>query len=75
MSHVHFLCADVSHLLLAPTVRHFSAETVTITYVDPDGEEHPVKAEVGKNLLDVAHENNIELEGTRCGIVLWCGLP
>eukprot|EP01082_Thalassiosira_pseudonana_P011620 g10573.t1 g10573 contig4:2129344-2130038(-) len=52
-------------------VCHFSAETVTITYVDPDGEEHPVKAEVGKNLLDVAHENNIELEGA-CGGELAC---
>ena len=45
-------------------VRQFSSkETVTITYVDPTGDEHPVQAEVGQNLLDVAHANNIELEG------------
>ena len=47
-------------------VRSFSSSkdnTVTITYVDPDGEEHPVKAEIGKHLLDTAHDNNIELEG------------
>ena len=45
-------------------MRSFSSkETVTITYVDPLGEEHPVEAEVGKHLLDVAHDNNIELEG------------
>jgi len=47
-------------------VRSFSSSkdnTVTITYVDPDGEEHPVKAEIGKHLLDIAHDNNIELEG------------
>ena len=40
-----------------------SKETVTITYIDPDGTEHPVEADIGKNLLDVAHDNNIELEG------------
>ena len=45
-------------------VRTFSSkETVTITYIDPSGTEHSVEAEVGKHLLDVAHENNIELEG------------
>ncbi len=38
-------------------------ETVKITYVDPGGEEHSVEAEIGKNLMDVAHDNNIELEG------------
>lgn len=36
---------------------------MTITYCDPDGTEHPVEAEIGKHLLDVAHDNNIELEG------------
>ena len=36
---------------------------MTISYIDPGEEEHPVEAEVGKNLLDVAHDNNIELEG------------
>ena len=38
-------------------------ETVRITYVDPGGDEHAVDAEIGKNLMDVAHDNNIELEG------------
>lgn len=48
-----------------PPVRQFSSnESVTITYVDPSGDEHPVTAEVGQHLLDVAHNNNIELEGT-----------
>mmetsp|Transcript_37470 Transcript_37470/g.79975 ORF Transcript_37470/g.79975 Transcript_37470/m.79975 type:complete len:167 (-) Transcript_37470:476-976(-) len=52
--------------------RSFSTkETVTITYIDPSGEEHPVEAEVGKHLLDVAHDNNIELEGA-CGGELAC---
>ena len=39
-------------------------KTVPITYIEPSGEEKEVQAEVGKNLLDVAHDNNIELEGT-----------
>lgn len=39
------------------------AATVSITYVEADGTEKEVQAELGKNLLDVAHENNIELEG------------
>jgi len=44
---------------------------VTITYCDPYGTEHPVEAEIGKHLLDVAHDNNIELEGA-CGGELAC---
>mmetsp|Transcript_25110 Transcript_25110/g.46559 ORF Transcript_25110/g.46559 Transcript_25110/m.46559 type:complete len:174 (-) Transcript_25110:668-1189(-) len=47
------------------------AETVPITYVDPLGNEHNVDAEIGKNLMDVAHDNNIELEGA-CGGELAC---
>ena len=39
---------------------------MTITYCDPDGTEHPIEAEIGKHLLDVAHDNNIELEGKFC---------
>mmetsp|Transcript_18158 Transcript_18158/g.21800 ORF Transcript_18158/g.21800 Transcript_18158/m.21800 type:complete len:101 (-) Transcript_18158:161-463(-) len=38
-------------------------KTVPIVYVDPTEEEIEVQAEVGKNLLDIAHDNNIELEG------------
>ncbi|KAL7437730.1 hypothetical protein ACHAXM_006222 [Skeletonema potamos] len=54
------------------TIRALSSkETVTITYCDPDGTEHPVEAEIGKHLLDVAHDNNIELEGA-CGGELAC---
>ena len=55
-------------IIFRSPVRQFSSrETVTITFVDPSGDEHPVKAEVGRHLLDVAHDNNIELEG----ILLW----
>lgn len=47
------------------------AETVPFTYIDPLGKEHAVHAEIGKNLLDIAHDNNIELEGA-CGGELAC---
>ncbi|KAL3780620.1 hypothetical protein ACHAW5_000158 [Stephanodiscus triporus] len=46
-------------------------QTIKITYIDPSGEEHSVDAEIGKNLMDVAHDNNIELEGA-CGGELAC---
>jgi hypothetical protein len=49
-----------------------SAETVPITYVDADGIETTVDAEIGKNLLDAAHDNNVELEGT-CGVGVGVG--
>jgi len=38
-------------------------QTTKITYIDPRGEELSVDAEIGKNLMDVAHDNYIELEG------------
>ena len=53
-----------AHNIFCDIARYFSSkETVTITYIDPSGDELPVEAEVGKHLLDVAHDNNIELEG------------
>ena len=36
---------------------------MTIHIVDRDGEKVEVKAAVGSNLLDVAIDNNIDLEG------------
>jgi ferredoxin-2, mitochondrial len=46
------------------------AETVAITYVEADGTEKQVQAEVGKNLMQVAHDNNVELEGnTAFGVI------
>mmetsp|Transcript_9859 Transcript_9859/g.16467 ORF Transcript_9859/g.16467 Transcript_9859/m.16467 type:complete len:148 (-) Transcript_9859:237-680(-) len=45
--------------------------TVRVTYIHPDGTEKAVDAEIGENLLDVAHENDIELEGA-CGGELAC---
>jgi len=48
-----------------------SKHVVNITYIDQEGNEIEAIAEVGKNLLDVAHDNNIELEGA-CGGELAC---
>lgn len=53
--------------LPSPAARRKSAtgdSTVSITYVEPDGKETTVEASLGEHLLDVAHANNIELEGT-----------
>jgi len=38
-------------------------KTVPIIYVEADGTEKEVQAEIGKHLLEVAHANNVELEG------------
>ena len=47
-------------------------DTVRITFFDTaSGEEHDVQAEVGKHLLDVAIDNNIELEGACGGELAW----
>lgn len=69
------LCSPTLHPLqlsrtYSTSVPRFSS-TVSITYVDPDGVEHEVQAEVGKNLMEVAHDNDIELEGA-CGGELAC---
>lgn len=47
------------------------AKTVPITYVESDGREKTVPAEIGKHLLDVAHDNKVDLEGA-CGGELSC---
>ena len=44
---------------------------VKITYIEADGTEKLVDAPTGMNLMDVAHENNVELEGA-CGGELAC---
>lgn len=40
-----------------------SAAVVRVTFVDSDGERVAVEAREGQNVLDVAHQNDIELEG------------
>jgi len=60
---------EVSDIRIEKLPRKFS--TVTITYIEPNGDETKVEAEIGKNLLDIAQDNNIELEGA-CGGELAC---
>lgn len=44
---------------------------MNVTYVGADGTSKTVDAEIGMNLLDVAHANDVELEGA-CGGELAC---
>eukprot|EP00934_Nitzschia_sp_Nitz4_P007510 Nitzschia sp. Nitz4//scaffold85_size83877//18582//19257//NITZ4_005220-RA/size83877-augustus-gene-0.147-mRNA-1//1//CDS//3329559110//7500//frame0 len=55
----------------SPTALRASQDTVKVTYIEPDGTERVVSARVGQHLLDLAHENDIELEGA-CGGELAC---
>ncbi|KAL3669616.1 hypothetical protein V7S43_005001 [Phytophthora oleae] len=48
-----------------------SFSQVTFTFVDGEGESTTVTADEGQTLLDVAHENDVELEGA-CGGELAC---
>jgi hypothetical protein len=54
----------ITHSLLS--VGTLLAGTVPIVFIEADGTEREVNAEIGKNLLDVAHDNNVELEGMVC---------
>ena len=45
--------------------------TVPLTFIEADGTERLVQAELGRHLLDVAHDNHVELEGA-CGGELSC---
>ena len=39
------------------------SESVSVTFIDKEGKDHTVQASMGKNFLEVAHENEIDLEG------------
>jgi hypothetical protein len=41
-----------------------AVQTVPISYIEADGTEKEVEAEIGQNLMEVAHKHNVELEGT-----------
>jgi ferredoxin len=45
--------------------------SVTIHFIDQKGEKIDVQAPIGENILIVAHENNIDLEGA-CECSLAC---
>nr|AWK24092.1 mitochondrial ferredoxin [Chlamydomonas sp. UWO 241] len=45
--------------------------TISVTFIDKDDSEHTVFAPIGTNLLEVAHDNEIDLEGA-CEASLAC---
>ncbi|KAJ8767382.1 hypothetical protein K2173_017426 [Erythroxylum novogranatense] len=38
-------------------------ETISVTFVDKDGDEKQIEVPVGMSMLEAAHQNDIELEG------------
>eukprot|EP00941_MAST-03F_sp_MAST-3F-sp1_P005884 g5884.t1 len=73
MSAIKFLLPRVSsYIRLNTFTRCFTSTSpirsnkVKFTFVEPDGEEVVVEADVGDTLLDIAHDNEIEIEGA-CG--------
>jgi ferredoxin len=44
------------------------APTISVSYLQPDGETKIVSARVGENFLQVAHRNEIDLEGACEGV-------
>ncbi|TKY54382.1 Adrenodoxin protein 2 [Spatholobus suberectus] len=38
-------------------------QTISVTFIDKDGEDKHIKVPVGMSMLEAAHENDIELEG------------
>ena len=34
-----------------------------VTFIDPDGTRHDVEARSGQSLLEIAHDNDIDIEG------------
>ena len=53
------------------TQPRYNGNPITVTFVEPDGEEYQVEAELGDNFLDVAVDNDIDIEGA-CGGELAC---
>ena len=47
-----------------------SSPRITVTYIDKENKDHTVQAPIGKNLLEVAHDNEVDLEG---GSMCWIG--
>ncbi|XP_062148556.1 uncharacterized protein LOC133857342 [Alnus glutinosa] len=51
------------HHFSTTTADNASEETISVTFVDKDGEEKHIKVPIGMSMLEAAHENDIELEG------------
>ncbi len=57
--------------VFAKRMLSFSEKKVKFIFVNKDNSETPVEASIGKSILDVAHENNVDLEGA-CESSLAC---
>ncbi|XP_059431382.1 uncharacterized protein LOC132164890 isoform X2 [Corylus avellana] len=51
------------HNFSTTTADNAFVETISVTFVDKDGEEKHIKVPIGMSMLEAAHENDIELEG------------
>jgi hypothetical protein len=59
-----------AHTLIPPSLPRTDTDTartharsISVTFIDKDGSEINVFAPIGTNLLEVAHDNEIDLEG------------
>jgi len=46
---------------------------ISVTFVNKDGSEKTISVPVGMSMLEAAHENDIELEGTNMctSLIVW----
>eukprot|EP00744_Colponema_vietnamica_P020090 GILI01028520.1.p1 GENE.GILI01028520.1~~GILI01028520.1.p1 ORF type:complete len:160 (+),score=9.94 GILI01028520.1:30-482(+) len=66
-----FLSSRQFRLFSIPSSPFSSSKTIDVTYILRDGSKRTVKGEIGKSLLEVAHANEIPLEGA-CEASLAC---
>ncbi|ORX92335.1 ferredoxin [Basidiobolus meristosporus CBS 931.73] len=48
---------------MASRVRLMSTKSLTVNFITPEGENVTVKAAEGDNIMEIAHQNHIDLEG------------
>ncbi|OQR99217.1 2Fe-2S ferredoxin [Achlya hypogyna] len=62
-----------AHRLMASPLatRYMSTEKVNFTFIEADGSKKEITTAVGETILDIAHSNDVELEGA-CGGELAC---
>ena len=60
-------------MMILKTAKDGNAHTdaIPLTFIAPDGTRMPVKAPVGDTLLEVAHDNKIEIEGKLILTLAW----
>jgi len=56
-------CQHCSPVVCANALAGAAKPTIDVVFVKPDGSRVPVKAPIGDSMLEVAHANNIDVEG------------